>query len=106
MTKAKNQPLRSTGLALRISTSKNHSFGREGASVQEIRFYCPELYDIVLFSMRPWADLCGSDGVGRQFRCRYDCGPIEKNGKSQGNVEGVLKLRDAASQLGISFERL
>jgi excisionase family DNA binding protein len=61
------------------------------------------MYDIVLFAMSPWADLRGSDGVGRESRCRYDCVPIEKNGKSQGNIEGELKLRDAASQLGISF---
>jgi excisionase family DNA binding protein len=61
------------------------------------------MYDIVCFARSPWTDLCGSDGVDREFRCRYDCGPIEKSGKSQGNIEGVLKLRDAASQLGISF---
>jgi hypothetical protein len=35
--------------ALRISTSKNHSFGTEPASVHEIRFYCLEMYDIVFF---------------------------------------------------------
>jgi uncharacterized protein YjcR len=28
---------------------------------------------------------------------------MQKNAKSEGNIEGLLKLRDAASQLGISF---
>ena len=28
---------------------------------------------------------------------------MQKNGKSEGNIEGLLKLRDAALQLGISF---
>jgi molybdopterin-binding protein len=28
---------------------------------------------------------------------------MRKNGKSKGNIEGLLKLRDAALQLGISF---
>jgi excisionase family DNA binding protein len=28
---------------------------------------------------------------------------MQKNGKSRGNVEGLLKLRDAALQLGISL---
>jgi molybdopterin-binding protein len=53
--------------------------------------------------MSPWADLCGCDGVDREFRCRYDGVPMQKNGKSKGNIEGLLKLRDAALQLGISF---
>ena len=39
----------------------------------------------------------------REFRCRYDCVPMQKKGKSEGNIEGLLKLRDAALQLGISF---
>jgi hypothetical protein len=29
--------------------------------------------------------------------------PMQKNGKSEGNIEGLLKLRDAALQLGVSF---
>ena len=29
--------------------------------------------------------------------------PMQKNGKSEGNIHGELKLRDAALQLGISF---
>jgi hypothetical protein len=28
---------------------------------------------------------------------------MHKNGKSEGNIEGLLKLRDAALPLGISF---
>ncbi|MGB3579253.1 MAG: TOBE domain-containing protein, partial [Candidatus Sulfotelmatobacter sp.] len=60
-------------------------------------------YDIVFFAMSPWANLCGCDGVDREFRCRYDCVSMQKNGKSEGNIEGLLKLRDAALQLGISF---
>jgi molybdopterin-binding protein len=28
---------------------------------------------------------------------------MQRNGKSEGNIEGLLKLRDAALQLGISF---
>jgi predicted site-specific integrase-resolvase len=28
---------------------------------------------------------------------------MQKSGKSEGNIEGLLKLRDAALQLGISF---
>jgi excisionase family DNA binding protein len=28
---------------------------------------------------------------------------MQKKGKSEGNIEGLLKLRDAALQLGISF---
>ena len=53
--------------------------------------------------MRSWANLCGCDGVDREFRCRYDCVPMQKNRKSERNIEGLLKLRDAALQLGISF---
>lgn len=75
----------------------------EPESVHEIRFYCIDVYDIGLFALSPWANLCGCDGVDRQFRCRCDCVPIRKNGKSEGNIEGLLKLRDAALQLGISF---
>ena len=50
-----------------------------------------------------WARFCGCDEVDREFRCRYDCVPIRKKGKSEGDIEGLLKLRDAALQLGISF---
>jgi len=53
--------------------------------------------------MSPGANLYGRDGVDREFRCRYDCDPMPKNGKSKGNIQGLLKLRDAALQLGISF---
>ncbi len=43
------------------------------------------------------------DRVDREFRCRYDCVPMQKKGKSEENIEGLLQLRDAALQLGISF---
>jgi hypothetical protein len=33
----------------------------------------------------------------------HDWVAIEKNGKSEGNVDGLLRLRVAALQLGISF---
>src|SRR5271156_1566118 len=33
----------------------------------------------------------------------YDCFAMQKNGKPGKNVQGQLKLRDAALQLGISF---
>ena len=51
----------------------------------------------------PSANVCGPDGVDREFRCRYDCVPMRKKSKSDGNTEGPLKVRDAAVQLGISF---
>ena len=31
---------------------------------------------------------------------------MQKNGKSEGNIKGLLKRRDAALQLGISFPRI
>jgi len=31
---------------------------------------------------------------------------MQKNGKYEGNIEGLLKLRDAALQLGSAFQRL
>jgi len=47
--------------------------------------------------------LHGCDGFDRDLRCRYDCVPMQKSGKSKRNIEGLLHLRDAALQLGISF---
>lgn len=41
--------------------------------------------------------------VDREVRCRYDGVPMQKSRKSEENSEGLLKLRDAALQLGISF---
>ena len=47
--------------------------------------------------------LGGCDGVDWEFGCGYDCVPMQKNGKSERNIQEPLKLRDAALQLGISF---
>jgi molybdopterin-binding protein len=56
--------------------------------------------------MSPWANCCGCDRVDREFGCGYDCVPMQKYGKSEGNLEVLLKLRDAALQLGISFSTI
>jgi molybdopterin-binding protein len=53
--------------------------------------------------MCPWTNLFGCGGVDQGFRYRYDCFPMPKTSKSEGNFEGQLKLRDAALQLGISY---
>ena len=37
------------------------------------------------------------------FAVTTTCGPMQKNGKSEGNIEELLRLRNAALQLGISF---
>lgn len=42
-------------------------------------------------------------GLTPELRSRYDCVPMPKSGKSEGSIEGLLQLRDAAVQLGISF---
>jgi len=39
----------------------------------------------------------------RNFLVGYDCVLMQKIGKSEGNIEALLKLREAALQLGISF---
>lgn len=45
----------------------------------------------------------GATGLSVNIAFAYDCVPMQKNGKSERNVEELLHLRDAALQLGISF---
>src|SRR5208282_1775497 len=45
--------------------------GSEAESVHDIRFYCPEMYDIVLFAMR--SQTCGAGALARENRPRQYC---------------------------------
>jgi molybdopterin-binding protein len=56
-----------------------------------------------LFSNEAMGYTYANATVERERRCRYDCVPMQKNAESEGNAEGLLKPREAAVQLGISF---
>jgi molybdopterin-binding protein len=67
--------------------------------------YDSPVQNCTIYCAWPWAGglYTYADATELTATSYCDCVPMQNNGKSEGNTEGLLKLRDAALQLGISF---